>query len=146
MIEFEKEFARTNGQPFERNGNTYCLAFPFDTGHHTRILVDFVDARPAYRQGVRLDSEQAFHVAGKVSQAVVLWHDTAPKHVECNCAPHQTVRVWNVWDTGDGAVHSWHNGAAMIVEAIGEAMWRFNCNDGHPDEACDDMVFTIRLE
>ena len=134
MVSLLKEMARPT-----------ILVLAFDTAHHAKILLDFLHARPPYRQGVRLDSDQVLRIAGKESQAVFLWYDTAPRHVECDCAKHQTVRIWNVWDTGDGTVHSWHNGAAMIVEPIGDNCWRFNCNDGHPDDACDDLVFTIRL-
>jgi hypothetical protein len=36
--------------------------------------------------------------------------------------------------------------AMRFSDQIGAAHWRFNCNNGHPDDACDDMIFTIRLE
>jgi hypothetical protein len=84
-------------------------------------------------------------IAGKESQAMLLWYDTAPRRVEVDCKGCTSVRIWNVWDTGDGTVHSWHHGAAMIVEPAGHRSWLFRCNDGRPDDACDDLVFRVHL-
>lgn len=145
MIDFEKEFRATGGQPFERHGRKYHLMYVLETTGYSRLEIAFESARPPYRQGIRLESDQPLRIAGKESQAMLLWYDTAPRHVECDCAGCQSVRIWNVWDTGDGTVHSWHNGAAMIVKPIGKNAWRFACNDGHPDDACDDLVFVISL-
>ena len=51
--------------------------------------------------------------------------------------------IKNIWDPGDGTIFSWIGGAAMIVEEI-ENGRRYRCNDGHPDENFDDIIFTIQ--
>jgi len=51
--------------------------------------------------------------------------------------------IKNVWDTGNGVIQSWYNGSAMVVEEI-ENGKRYRCNDGHPDNNFDDIVFSIK--
>jgi hypothetical protein len=53
-------------------------------------------------------------------------------------------QVKNVWDTGNGVMQSWHNGAAMIIHR-GTSSTKYECNDGFPDDDFDDLVFRIEL-
>lgn len=53
-----------------------------------------------------------------------------------------TIEVHNVWDCGNGVVHAWINGAAMIVEEIPNGR-RYRCNDGFADDDFDDIVFRL---
>jgi hypothetical protein len=145
MINFEKEFLATRGQPFEKNGVRYYLMYTIPLENCPTLLIEFQSAKPPYRQGIHLESDQPLRIAGKESQAMLLWYDTAPRRVEVDCKGCTSVRIWNVWDTGDGTVHSWHHGAAMIVEPAGHRSWLFRCNDGRPDDACDDLVFRVHL-
>ena len=46
MIEFEKEFAKTNGQPLPTGGKTYYLVFTFNTGCHTKIVLESCGLAP----------------------------------------------------------------------------------------------------
>jgi hypothetical protein len=34
----------------------------------------------------------------------------------------------------------------MIVTKIAENKWRFQCNDGHPDDDMNDLIFTLELK
>ncbi len=52
------------------------------------------------------------------------------------------INVYNLWDCGNGVIHSWMNGAAMIVEEIPNGR-RYRCNDGEADEDFDDIVFRL---
>ena len=65
---------------------------------------------------------------------------------EClsNRSESGTCHVKNVWDTGDGTIQIWHNGAAMIVERAGNAR-RYRCNDGNPNADFDDLIFRVVL-
>ena len=62
----------------------------------------------------------------------------------CQIAQSGTCHVKNVWDTGDGTIQIWHNGAAMIVERAGNAR-RYRCNDGNPNADFDDLIFRVVL-
>lgn len=79
-----------------------------------------------------------------IRRGIVLWHDTAPQTVELEFLgkPSSTIEVKNVWDVGDGVIHSWHNGAAMIVEQLPSGR-RYRCNDGFADDDFDDIVFRL---
>ncbi len=79
----------------------------------------------------------------KIEKGAVLWQDTAPQEVEIRIVGDATkLEVNNAWDVGDGTIQSWHNGAAMIVEDLPRGR-RYRCNDGHPDEDFDDLIFRI---
>lgn len=54
------------------------------------------------------------------------------------------LHVKNIWDSGNGNADSCHNGAAMIVEISG-SIRLYRCNDGHPDDDFDDLVFSLEL-
>ena len=72
---------------------------------------------------------------------LVFWHDTAPLDSEVGLTVSE-VRVYNVWDVGDGVIHARHNGAAMIVESLPNGR-RYRCNDGFADEDFADIVFRL---
>jgi hypothetical protein len=59
--------------------------------------------------------------------------------------PAQDLLVWNVWDVNRGVTDAWHNGAAMILEKDGNVR-RYRCNDGHPDENFDDIIFEVIID
>ena len=103
-----------------------------------------------WRQGVKFRSRAEFFIDNGVrtTKDVVFWQDTAPA-VQCfslRKVKEGVLKFWNVWDKGDGFTQAWMNGAAMIVEEL-ENGRRYFCNDGHPDENFDDIVFRLeRLE
>ena len=51
----------------------------------------------------------------------------------------------NVWNVGEGAAQSWHNGEAMHVDHLIEGHRTCRCNDGVPDEDFGDLVFELQL-
>jgi hypothetical protein len=115
---------------------------PVRSGEVLRVEIESTDSD--WRQGVALSTDGDFVIDGRsVGGDIVLWTDTAPPVVLVRVASTTgECRVKNVWDVGDGTVHSWHNGAAMTVDDT-VAGRRYRCNDGHPDEDFDDLVFRI---
>jgi hypothetical protein len=107
----------------------------------------FEKANRIWRQGVCLtiDGQSGHFLINdqQISKATVLWKDTAPKEVIFTVkTKSDKLQVKNVWDTGDGVMHSWFNGAAMIVKEIDRGR-RYFCNDGHPDDDFKDLVFRL---
>ena len=144
MTCFQDLFTESKGQPINYCGRILHLADQFPT-HGTKTLrLVFESTNGDWRQGVALDVDGSFVVNGrKIPRSIVLWEDTAPSVVEFEIPrPAQRVTVWNVWDSGNGATDAWHNGAAMIVEDIGNGR-RYRCNDGMADEDFDDIVFRL---
>lgn len=140
----EDLFLISKGQPVDYQGHTVKMAdhVPVTAGQKIRIV--FESAAADWRQGVHLSTEGTFGVNGRLVQAaVVLWQDTAPAEVILTVkSTHGRCSVKNVWDVGDGVMHSWHNGSGMIVEetAFGR---RYRCNDGRADDDFDDLIFTL---
>jgi hypothetical protein len=57
--------------------------------------------------------------------------------------------VTNAWAqpdwTGKTFTNYWQGGAAMIVEVNGNTR-RYRCNDGHPDDNFDDIIFEVTID
>src|SRR5262249_40623643 len=45
---------------------------------------------------------------------------------------------------GNGVMQSWHNRAAMLIDVLPDKRL-YRCNDGHPDDNFDDVVFRIEF-
>ncbi len=146
MQSFEDLFLKSKGQPIEYNGNTIQMVDRIPVTYGQQIRVIFESANSDWKQGVHLANDGAFEVNGQtIKKAVVLWKDTSPTEVLLKVKSKKgEFLVKNVWDVGDGVMHSWHNGAAMIVEES-RSVRRYRCNDGRPDDDFDDLVFTLHL-
>ncbi len=146
MPAFDKEFAAAQGKPVAYQGKNLLRLDRLPTAGVMKLRLVFESVNAKWRQGVRLKCAGTFRINGQNipgTGGFVLWRDTAPDSVDVELidgAP--TVTVYNVWDTGDGTIHSWHNGAAMIVEELSDGR-RYRCNDGEPDDDFDDLIFRL---
>lgn len=147
MVSFQSMFEKSAGKPIEYQGKTLVMLDRFPTKGATRLRLVFESCNGEWRQGVALRIDGKFKVHGQsINKGVVLWHDTAPEFVDLEIPPRvSSVEVNNVWDVGDGVIHSWHNGAAMVVESV-ENGTRYHCNDGFADDDFDDIVFRIERQ
>jgi hypothetical protein len=141
---FEALFRESKGQPIVYNGRKLYLVdlLPCTQGDAFRVTIESTDSE--WRQGVMLRAPGPITVAGRrIRGPVVLWEDTAPTVSDIRIrAAKGPLEIKNVWDTGNGVVQSWHNGAAMMIEEVPSGR-RYRCNDGHPDEDFDDIVFRV---
>ncbi len=144
MPSFQEMFEKTGGKPIQYQGKTLVMLDHFPTEGVAHLRLVFEACNGEWRQGVALRFEGKFKVNGQIiRRAIVLWHGTAPPRVELEViGKPSTIEVKNVWDVGDGVIHSWHNGAAMIVEPIADGR-RYRCNDGFADDDFDDIVFRL---
>lgn len=157
MPDFDELFSEKKEKIIKYKGKLVVRfdEFPYQDGDC--ICVTFEKTNSEWKQGIGLDIFGFFEVNGKkYKDKIVLWEDTAPKETTMTLWKEKSKRyhpkrlprkgflgIRNVWDTGDGVMESWYWGAAMIIEEIqnGKRYW---CNDGHPDENFDDIVFTIK--
>jgi hypothetical protein len=147
MIIFEREFRKSKGQPIKYKGETVRMwdKFPLkDKSQRLKVVFESTDSE--WRQGISLKTDKGIEVNGRLfKKSIGLWEDTAPKEVEIICKSKRgELEVVNVWDCGDGVIESGHNGAAMIVEQLPNGR-RYRCNDGHPDDDFDDLIFRIEV-
>lgn len=110
------------------------------------IYIVFLSVNSDWRQGVILESKGTFFVNNqKFDKKIVLWQDSAPQEVEIHLkTKNKELIVYNVWDTGNGVIDAWHNGAAFYKESD-QNSWVYYCNDGYPDDDFNDLVFSIKI-
>ncbi len=158
-MDFSELFFQSKGKPITYKDNILCMAdhFPFENGD--RFLIAFESTNSEWRQGIALylfGDIEIENLSKKVRDRTVFFENTAPRKVSVKVFFPESKRrqpkklpskgllgIKNVWDTGNGTIDSWHNGAAMIIEEI-ENGKRYRCNDGHPDENFDDIIFTVQ--
>jgi hypothetical protein len=111
-----------------------------------RIALSFSQVNSDWRQGIHISTAGTFEVDGQgIKNALVLWEDTAPSEVEFIVRSKSGYAlVKNVWDVGDGVIHSWHGGGAMLV-SDGPDGRLYECNDGRADEDFNDLIFRLVL-
>lgn len=146
MQPFETLFRKSNGQPVLYDGRTIRLFDRVAVRDGQKLKIVFEGVNADWRQGVSMDIDGSFEVNEQnIKKSIVLWHDTAPREVVLKVRTKKSeLLVNNVWDTGNGLMHSGHNGAAMIVEETASGR-RYKCNDGLPDDDFDDLVFRIEF-
>lgn len=145
MPSFDKEFSEAQGKPVLYNGKALLRLDRLEIGSKATIRVTLEECNSNWHQGVHLRVDKGFTVDGKKVKDIRIWYNDEEKTVEYNLeTKNGQLLVWNVWDVGDGVAHSWHNGAAMIIEDISNGK-RYRCNDGHPDDNFNDLVFKIEV-
>ena len=147
MLCMEELFLQSKGRPVEYKGQIISMFDQISVSEQQKLRVCFESTNSTWRQGVHLSADGEFLVNDQVvCNAVVLWQDTAPREVELTVKTRKhIVEVKNVWDIGDGTMHSWHGGAGMIIEES-ESLRRYKCNDGRCDDNFDDFIFSVSLE
>jgi hypothetical protein len=146
MPSFEELFLKSKGRPVKHRGKVLQMVDHIDVHSGQEFILAFESTNSKWRQGVYCETNGVFIVLGQeLEQAVVLWSDTSPNEVMIKVkTKNGKISIRNVWDTGDGIMHSWHNGGAMIVETH-DGLRRYKCNDGFPDDDFDDLVFSLQI-
>ena len=145
MASFEALFVKSKGKPIVYGEKTLVMSDRLPAHPGARFRLVFESANAEWRQGVflRVSGSGNIVVNGERLTHAVCWRDNAPAIVDFEASEGvNSIIVCNVWDCGDGVVHSRHNGAAMIVEELTNSR-RYHCNDGVADEDFDDIVFRI---
>ena len=124
----------------------------WDVKDQDEFRLTFESVGSDWRQGVSIGllKTQSRKKKGEIliegemfTKPVFVWQDSAP--VSFNFVilkPLTLLVIYNAWDNGDGVAHYWHSGAAIRIEQI-ENGRRYFCNDGHPDDNLDDLIFRI---
>jgi hypothetical protein len=162
MPSFEKEFIDAITTAFSEGKG--ALVVPIKYRDFELISMDRIPVPKKFSGTVKLIStnsewQQAVCLdvlSGKLkmefgeSKKVAIWEDHLNEgvvHFEGTTKDLQLL-VYNAWQQfdhlGTGFTNYWKNGAAMIVEVDGNTR-RYKCNDGHPDDNFDDIVFEITI-
>jgi len=146
MPDFQNMFTESRGKAVKYKGRLIHMVDKLPIASKQKIFVAFECVNSDWRQGIHLSTVGSFEVNGqKIKASVILWHDTAPREVDVFIQSKSGIcLVKNVWDIGDGVVHSWHGGGAMVIREESDGRV-YECNDGRLDDDFDDLVFRIKL-
>jgi hypothetical protein len=139
-----ERFQAAQGAPVELDGRLVHMLHelpPLTAPAELRLGLRAGAPRP---QGLRLRARGGrLVIAGRELDDVVLWTDTAPPEVVVGLRPAGTltVRLWNVWRDGSGAMQAWIGDAGMLVE---DGLLR--CSDGFDRPSFGDLEVTLALE
>lgn len=146
MTNFEELFIKSKGVPIKFNGKEICMYDEFSVKNNDSFILTLENFNSEWKQGIYLETFGLFLINNqKIENKIVLWQDTATKDIEFKLSlPKQgTLLIKNVWDTGDGVMNSWHFGSGINIDKINDNYKRYYCNDGHPDDDFDDIIFTL---
>lgn len=151
MPSFEKDFINAKGAPIEYNGFKLLMIDRVSVKRKFSGTLKLISTNSEWKQAVCLDV-----LNGKLKmpfgegKKVALWEDYLrgePLPFE-GTTKNLQLSVYNAWEQidhlGTGFTNYWQHGAAMIVEVNGNTR-RYRCNDGHPDDNFDDIVFEITI-
>lgn len=111
----------------------------------TRIEVTILATNSEWRQNVHIKSDVPMCERGESGKNMVFWEDPVPCTYDVEFLVKRkkpTLCVYNGWGYEDGSHTSLVHGAAMKI-VFGENERTYYCNDGHPDDDFDDLVFKI---
>jgi hypothetical protein len=121
-------------------------------GDRLHFLFEEFVQRPVQGLGIRLDDRRgALEVAGTQARDLVLWTDTAARHVECvvrKAKPGAHLRLMNQWrDEKYGTTMLGLNAAAMEVLPQSDGSIILACSDGWGTEPnFSDLVMRLIIE
>ena len=157
MTDCDEIFSMTAERPIIFDGMPIIRAddIAFQDGDTFEITFESTNSqRP---QGIAIDVFGEISVNNALLQdKMVFWENSAPKKFRFSAyrdqkrsrkpkslpAPNM-LRIFNVWDSGQGLPESSYWGAAMTYEEIANGR-RYRCNDCVPDNDFNDIVFTIQ--
>jgi hypothetical protein len=154
MPDFTPLFVASRGRPIEVGGQCLHATFRLELAPNSRLHVLFERAVSRPVQGLSISAVRKHHrlaVANTTARHLVLWEDTAPKHVEISVPPARLqVPIWmrNVWrDEKYGTMMYGLNAAAMVVTEKAPRQWLLQCSDGWGTEPnFSDLVVSLIVE
>lgn len=151
MPSFEKLFIESKAKPIKYEGETLYLADFVPVERAFKLFLKLVSTNSEWPQFVRVNVSKGgtLKIYDKVARNIVLSEQELREGIEITGTTKDgQVMICNGWRLLDGLGstlnHSCMNGAAMKKEVRGDTI-RYYCNDGHPDDNFDDIVFEITV-
>lgn len=146
MPSFQKAFQDSKGKPIKYKDLELHGIDRIPVKKSFSGCLRLVSTNSEWKQGVSMSIQGTLTINGYTGEDFIIWADDIKDGVlfKGNSEDLQLM-VWNAWDIGVGRTDAWMNGAAMIIEVEGNKR-RYRCNDAHPDENFDDIVFEIVID
>jgi hypothetical protein len=146
MPSFEQEFINSKGMPVIYKGIELIgmdrVPVKENFSGHLRVI----SINSEWEQCIRMRVEGSITIESDTGKNFVLWANGIKGDVHfIGKSKNKQLYIWNGWRRKDGGVDAWLNGAAMIAEINGNTR-RYKCNDGHPDDNFDDLIFEVVID
>jgi hypothetical protein len=113
-----------------------------------------ISTNSEYRQAIIIQPDdrksKRITINSQKERSCILWADEIIDrviHFE-GTSKNSELFVYNAWEEtdwmGNTFTNYWMRGAAMIEEINGNTR-RYRCNDGHPDDNFDDIIFEVTI-
>ena len=155
-MDLDELFIKSKGEPIEYKGKVLSRIDKFPVSNEDTLLISIEKTNSENIQGVSIDITGSCEMNNKIWKKgkgviMILWENATkfnPKHIEMKIFTKKDfIWIQNIWEItshlGKKSIDYGRYGAAMIIEEI-ENGRRYKCNDWHPDENFDDIVFTVR--
>jgi hypothetical protein len=167
MTDFSSLFLKSKAKPVEYNGKIMHMAHFLPVKDGDILIISIESTNSDCRQGLCIDITGWCELDGekhKIGKGIRMhfWEDTAPKEIKLTVHPtNDRVVIYNICERtsvntftsdADGKpimreskwIDSNNFGAAMIIEEIEKNYFRYRCNDWHPDDNFNDIIFTVK--
>lgn len=143
MPSFDKDFMNAKGDPVKYKDLELIRIDRIPVKKNFSGYLRVISTNSEWKQGIRIKIDGLMRVNSCEGNDFIIWADDAKGDVPFEGTSKKSqLTVWNAWDTGGGRVDAWLNGAAMMLELHGNIR-RYKCNDFHPDDNFDDIIFEI---
>lgn len=142
----DKRFQNAQGKPIKIDGFSVIRMARINIERKQKIKFSILETNSKWKQGVILETKGEFIVNNQiVTNRVVIWEFNSTPKIDLEIhTKNKELLIYNVWDTGDGVMHYWHNAAGMRLEQYGKTR-KYFCNDGYPDFVFINLIFSVEL-
>lgn len=145
MPSFDKDFMNAKGAPIKYKGLELIRLDRIPVKKKFSGYLRIISTNSEWKQGIRIKVDGLMTINAREGNDFIIWADDVKGDIPLEGTTKKSqLIIWNAWDTGSGRVDAWLNGAAMILELDG-SIRRYKCNDSHPDENFDDIIFEVML-
>ncbi|MBP7279889.1 MAG: hypothetical protein KBA11_10800 [Sedimentibacter sp.] len=145
MPSFDKDFMNAKGAPIKYKDLELIRIDRIPVKKKFSGYLRIISTNSEWKQGIRIKVDGLMTINACEGNDFIIWADDVKGDIPFKGTSKKSqLMIWNAWDTGSGRVDAWLNGAAMILELSGSTR-RYKCNDSHPDENFDDIIFEVIL-
>ena len=162
MPSFDEEFMKAQGIPIKYNNWELIRINRIPVQKIFSGYLKIISTNSEWKQAVCFNVNGKLIVPSPLGEPIegkkfIIWADDLGDEILPFKGTSKDLQftVYNAWEdisrakfteqTGQRYSDSWLGGAAMIVEVDGNTR-RYRCNDGHPDDNFDDIVFEITID
>jgi hypothetical protein len=150
MPDLSERFMDTDAKSIEVDGRSVVQMYEREATDGTTVDVEFLRTAGDRVQGLNLSlTDGVLEVNEQRIRDVVLYTDTAPRHVRllCRSGGPATLQVWNSWraQSGEDRNDAWIGEAGIAVDDQGSEEALLRCSDGIGPLDFDDLVVRLRF-